>query len=62
MTISSAINVLMKFVISITFSFAFFSSKYDDIHPVWDVRPWSGLGQWLASTEQLVGLHPIPVE
>ena len=34
MTIFSAMNVLMKFVISITLSFAFSSSKYDDMHPV----------------------------
>ena len=34
MTISSAMNVLIKFVISITFSFAFSFSKNDDMHLV----------------------------
>ena len=34
MTISSAMNVLIKFVISITFSFAFSFSENDDMHPV----------------------------
>ena len=33
-TISSAMNVLMKFVIYITLSFAFSFSKYDDMHSV----------------------------
>ena len=41
MTISSTMNVLMKFVISITLSFAFSFSEYDDMHPVYPVPcPW----------------------
>ena len=34
MTISSAMNVLMKFVIFITFSFTFYFSENDDMHPM----------------------------
>ena len=34
MTISSAMNVLIKFIISITFSFAFSFSENDDMHLV----------------------------
>ena len=34
MTIFSAMNVLMKFVISIALSSALYFSEYDDMHPV----------------------------
>ena len=34
MIISSAMNVLIKFVISITFSFAFSFHENDDMYPV----------------------------
>ena len=42
MTISSAMNVLIKFVISITFSFAFSFSENDDMHPV---KWWEGIAR-----------------
>ena len=38
-TISSAMNVLMKLVIYITLSFAFSFSKYDDMPPVSGIDP-----------------------